>query len=208
MPEERRVREPAWRRVAACRSSFLSALRRLGGLIKGMEERHWLLAFSLCVNVLFVILMILAVTIDSPFDDESAGQGRILVRPTIVHRPQGPLYFGQPAANSELAEIDEHVIYVAGEEAIWAKFTFTDESLERLTEITVYNKCGRPWVIFDLEDNTMIYERYTDGCKPKISLKDEDRDGIPDSMIDWDSKIRYEVDQELTWRPASRRDDP
>ena len=59
----------------------------------------------------------------------------------------------------------------------------------------------------DLDDRTLIYECYADDSQavPQVSLRDTDGDGIPDTMVNWELKKGFEVDQKLTWRPLPPR---
>lgn len=166
-----------------------------------MERKNWLIVISLACNgiLLWLLLVVWA---------SGAIDGRVLIPPDIVARAQGPLYFGRAAEGSELLEMRPHTIYVVQSGLVRSVMEFADESLTSCTHITIRDRLGRAWVTMDLNDGTMIHERYADDSQsaPQISVRDTDGDGIPDTMVNWELKKGFEVDQELTWRPAAPRE--
>ena len=165
-----------------------------------MERKHWLLVVSFAGNGILLWLLVVVWA-------SGAIDGRVLISPDIVSRAQGPLYFGRAAEGSDLAEALPHTIYIVDSGLTRAVIEFADESLTSCTQITIHDRLGRAWVSMDLNDGTMIHERYGDDTQmePTISVRDTDGDGIPDTMVNWELKKGFEVDQELTWRPASPR---
>ena len=165
-----------------------------------MERKNWLIVISLACNgiLLWLLLVVWA---------SGAIDGRVLIPPDIVARAQGPLYFGRAAEGSELAEALPDTIYLIDSGLTRAVIEFADESLTSCTQITIHDRLGRAWVSVDLNDGTMIHERYADDSQsePQISVRDTDGDGIPDTMVNWELKKGFEVDQKLTWRPLPPR---
>ena len=166
-----------------------------------MERKNWLIVISLACNgiLLWLLLVVWA---------SGAIEGRVLISPNIVACAQGPLYFARAAEGSELREMMPHAIFVVQSGLVRSVMEFADESLTSCTEITIHDRLGRAWVSLDLKDGTMIHERYADDSQsePQISVRDTDGDGIPNTMVNWELKKGFEVDQKLTWRPAVPRE--
>ena len=171
-----------------------------------------ILAVSICGNVLFVVALIMGFYFEEE-DQRVDGEGvEIIVAPDLVRRPQAPLYFCEARSDSELAEIIPNATYVASEGMIRARFEFVDEEMDTLREVTLFDRYGRPWIDASLEDGKVVYSRYLDGAcaDPPVSLLDEDADGVPDKMIDWQSHLSFQAAQELEWvpiEPSNRQDE-
>ena len=169
-----------------------------------MERHNWLLVTSLAGNGALLLLLILLLA-TRPID--AVIEGRVLIDPDFVGRAQGPLYFARAAPGSELSRIWPDNIYLIERGSTRAVFQFENGGGKPCTEITIHDRFGRQWVSVDLDDNAMIYEHYADDSKtgPDFSLRETDGDGIPDTMVNWEQKRGFEVDQKLTWRPMPRR---
>ena len=170
-----------------------------------MERRTWLMVISFAANGILLWLLIL---VWASRGTDAFMEGRALIDRDVVLRAQGPLYFGQAAEGSELAEAMPNVIYVVESGLTLAEIEFADASLTPCTQITIYDRLGRPCVSLDLDDGSMIHQSYGDDSQttPQIGVRDTDGDGIPDTMVNWELKKGFEVDQELTWRPLPPRE--
>jgi hypothetical protein len=201
--EQRRGRRIArWAAVAWLVPFFAvcwAAIRVLGTPGRWKEKT---LAVSISGNVLFVVALIMGYYIEEG-DQRVDGEGvEVIVVPHLVRCPQGPLYFCGARSDSELAEVFPNTTYVASEGMVRARFEFLDERMERLTEVTLFDRYGRPWIEASLEDGTVIYSRYptAQSVEPEVSLRDESADGIPDKMINWRLQRSFERAHETEWR--------
>jgi len=158
-----------------------------------------LIALSVSGNCLFVVVLIVGYY-ETVNPDQRGGA---LVAPDCVERSQGPLMFCEAPSQSELIRIVPNAIYVAFGGLHRARFEFADENFGVLTEVTLCDRYGRPWIDAHLEDGTFIYSRYADDeqVDPDVSLMDRDRDGVPDKMVDWVRGQAFESLEGITWRP-------
>jgi len=158
---------------------------------------------SVLGNILFVLVLILGYLESNKPTAGEFGEDVIPLTPDLVQRAQGPLYFGEAAAHSELAEMLPNAIYVVSDRTVRARFEFVDQKMSEVSELTVFDKYGRPWINADLDEGKMIYSRYTGEYQSDVpvSLLDDDGDGIPDVMVDWNSKTSFVPLQEFSWTP-------
>lgn len=164
---------------------------------------HKLIALSICGNVLFVVVLILAYFVGSKADRGSAEEEAALLGPDFVPCLDAPLHFVKARPESELGSVSLHHVYLSFRGIIRANFEFVDGEMDTLKKVQVSDKYGRlDWISARLEDGKLYYTRYhgDKGAEGDVTLIDEDGDGIPDVMIDWNLRARFEREQELTWR--------
>lgn len=160
---------------------------------------HKVLACSVCGNLLFLFVLILAYYLDITEHAE-------LVAPDCARRAESVLYFCEAPFESELARIAPNTIYVVSDGVHRARFEFVSEDMSVLKEIAIMDDHGRPWISASLEKGSLIYNRYPDNVKTdsEVSLIDKDGDGIPDLMVNWELEASFEPEQNLTWRRIDR----
>ena len=197
--------------------AWLSPVTALGwGAVRAIRQPgrtiEKVLAFSLCGNVLFGLVLLLGY-LESRYDERTApavsGNARIVVPPNLVLRPQGPLEFCEAIPQSVAADHFSNTIYAATSEVVRARFEFEDDQLEVLREITICNEFGRPWIDANLVDGTVNWHRYAGERELEydISLRDEDGDGVPDVMINWTTRQTFRPTRETEWRLVDATDD-
>ena len=197
--------------------AWLSPVTALGwGAVRAIRQpgriKEKVLVFSLCGNVLFGLVLLLGY-LESRYDEtvgpSNPGNARIVVPPSLVHRPQGPLEFCEATPQSVAADLLPNTIYAASSEVVRASFEFEDDQLEVLREITICDEFGRPWIDANLVDGKVIWHRYAGEreLESDISLRDEDGDGVPDVMINWTTRQTYRPARETEWRLVDTTDD-
>lgn len=161
-----------------------------------------LVALSIFGNVLFVLVVILGYYVSEacpPSPEEELG----LLGPDYVQGLDAPLHFVKATPESAMGSVSPHSIYVSFHGIIRARFEFADGAMDTLKEVQLSDKYGRPWINACLGDGKLYYTQYYDEkgtADGDVTLIDEDGDGIPDVMIDWNLMARFEREQELTWR--------
>ncbi len=161
-----------------------------------------LITLSIFGNVLFVFVLILGYYV-SEADRGSAEEEAALLGPDFVPCLDAPLHFVEARPESELGSMSLHHVYLSFRGIIRANFEFVDGEMDTLKKVQVSDKYGRlDWISARLEDGKLYYTRYhgDKGAEGDVTLIDEDGDGIPDVMIDWNLRARFEREQELTWR--------
>ncbi len=186
--------------------SFVSPLvAMVWGFLKGFGPGRWgpkLIALSIFGNVLFVLVLILGYYVSEaspPSPEEEAG----LLGPDFVPCLDAPLHFVKATPESAMGSVSPHCIYVSFHGIVRARFEFADGAMDTLKEVQLTDKYGRPWINARLGDGKLHYTRYYDEkgtADGDVTLIDEDGDGIPDVMIDWQQEARFEREQDLTWR--------
>lgn len=172
---------------------------RLVASIDGWTRR--ILVLSLAGNALFVSVLILGYYESA----RSSSEGGLLldrqVAPRCFEYLGDQFQFCRGAPGSEFERIVPNAIYVASDGIIRARFEFSNASLSSLSEVTLSDAVGRPWIDANLDDGKVVYSRYSseNGGDPESSLLDEDGDGIPDVKIDWIVHKRFRRDGELLW---------
>ncbi len=174
-----------------------------GGLKVLFGPGRWrskLIALSIFGNVLFVFVMVLGYYV-SQASPRSPEEEVALLGTQFIPCVNAPLHFVEAHPQSELRSALEHSVYVSFNGSIRTRFDFTDGVMDTLKEVQLFDKYGRPWISAPLEAGKLSFTRYydekstTDG---DVTLVDEDRDGMPDVLIDWEIPARYERD-DIKW---------
>ncbi len=193
-------------------SPLIASCYGVGKVVLGQQgAKRRLFVLSVSANLLFGLFLLLVFIVGYTDEHEGEGEqlkGEVAGRLVAAHcsqRPQGPLVFCEAVSGSELARLAPNTIYVASEGLIRARFEFDSQDLEALTEVSISDRHGRLWIDVDLVDGTMIYSRYTDDLRiePNMGMMDRDGDGIPDTMMNWDTETRFEPVREFVWRPVN-----
>lgn len=164
--------------------------------------RPKLIALSIFGNMLFVFVVILGYYVSEAYPP-SPEEEAALVGPDFVPCVNAPLDFVEARRESELARALPNVIYAAFDGNIRATFEFVDGTMKTLKEVGLSDKYGRPWMTVNLDNEKLVYTRYRDeegAVAGDVTLVDEDGDGIPDVMVNWDSQTRFKREEELKWR--------
>lgn len=161
-----------------------------------------LITLSIFGNVLFAFVLILAYYVSEaspPSPEQEVG----LLGTDFVPCVNAPLQFVKATPESAMGSVSPHSVYLSFHGIIRATFEFADGAMDTLKEVQLSDKYGRPWISAPLEAGKLSYTRYGDDKSTTdgdVTFLDEDRDGIPDAMIDWQQEARFEREQELTWR--------
>lgn len=164
-------------------------------------------ALSVMLNLLFLFVVVLGYYVSEASPSTPEDEVALLGAEFAACR-DAPLHFVIATPQTELAAAVEHSIYVAFDGIIRARFQFEGGSMDKLTEVHISDKHGRPWIRAPLEVGKLSYTRYRDeksGIGSDVTLLDEDRDGIPDAMIDWQIPARFERN-EIKWHRVKKGD--
>ena len=174
-----------------------------GGLKLLFGPGRWrskLVALSIFGNVLFVFVMVLGYYV-SQASPRSPEEEVSLLGAEFIPCVNAPLHFVEAHPQSEMGRALENSVYVSFNGIIRARFEFTDGVMDTLKEVQLSDNYGRPWIRAPLETGKLFYTRYygekstTDG---DVTLVDEDGDGIPDVMIDWELPATFER-EDIKW---------
>jgi|GEM_PF-3773290 len=160
-----------------------------------------LLALSICGNLALGIVLILRhYEQESPKQTDRADDCARL-GPEFIPWAYSALQWCEARPESRLAQLLPNTVYLAFDGTALARVEFVDEDMNVVREITMSDRHGRPWVDVNLQDETLIYSRYTGQWEtdPQVSLRDEDGDGIPDVMVNWELKRSFKRSEELKW---------
>jgi len=213
MTGDRRIqRAPAKRMLALVFASWVSpVIAGLGAILAhathARGRKNAVLTLSLAGNVLFI--SVLTVGYYHGRQRGPTGEGSPLAAPSgFVPHTQGPLHFCMPSSEATRPPSLGHDIFIASEGVIRARFEFADAGMSRLREVTVSDAYGRPWVSANLEDGSMILEKYgsLEGTEPQMGLRDKDGDGMWDIMIDWEKGQSFKRASDILWARFSEED--
>ncbi len=182
---------------------FYWALGKL--LVRLPTRKDKALAISLIGNALFAIVLTLSyyygthpeLVVDSEHHRNSPSG--------MIPKNQGPLYFFQAAPYSELARAMPNRVYVAWQKTPYVSLTFADEDLMLLADVRVCDRFGRPWITAKLTAGATIYNLYRDAeaNAPFASVRDEDGNGVPDLLVDWERHTSFVPEENFSWRPLA-----